>query len=349
MDSKASNKEFESLLKEITSHLETHAQSQPHYFPTRKGILLEDDILEIAKEASQGTRFAGTFKKGGTNEFPDLFTQDDFYGIEVKTSQSNNWRSVGNSVLETSRIQNIDNIYVLFGKIKTPSAFRWSRYEDCIYDVSVTHYPRYQIDMDTQETLFDKMGTKYDLIRNSDPVSHVKKYYREKLKPGEKLWWLDSEEHTTPISTKHFSDLDESEKDLWLAKSMAFMPEIFSPRKTLTKYKKVASLLMVEGGILCHNVRDHFSAGGQQEIKVEGKTYPSTPQVFSRLQNLILDIEAIILSTDKYKLEDYWECDLRDTNALYKWIDLVNKSSLEWDEIRKNGLDIQSLILEHIK
>ena len=39
LDSKASNTEFESLLKEITSHLETQAQSQPHYFPTRKGVL----------------------------------------------------------------------------------------------------------------------------------------------------------------------------------------------------------------------------------------------------------------------------------------------------------------------
>ena len=47
--------------------------------------------------------------------FPDIAI--DQYGIEVKFTTNDTWRSVANSVLESNRVNGIEKIYIVFGKM----------------------------------------------------------------------------------------------------------------------------------------------------------------------------------------------------------------------------------------
>lgn len=46
--------------------------------------------------------------------FPDIAMGE--YGVEVKFTLNDTWRSIANSVLETQRIDEVKHIYVVFGK-----------------------------------------------------------------------------------------------------------------------------------------------------------------------------------------------------------------------------------------
>lgn len=102
------------------------------------------------------------------------------------------WTSTGSSIVESTRDKNVENIYMLFGKLGGKTAeFKCRPYEDCLSDIAVTHSPRYLINMELtkEQTIFSKMGVAYDQLRNApDSIEIVRKYYREKpLKPKRKL------------------------------------------------------------------------------------------------------------------------------------------------------------------
>src|SRR5690625_4323947 len=97
--------------------------------------------------------------------------------------------------MESTRIESVERIYLLFGKLREPIKFKVKPYEDCLSEIVVTHSPRYKIDMqlNKSETIFEKMGVEYDEFRKSNhSIELVKEYYRKHLKPNENLWWIDS-------------------------------------------------------------------------------------------------------------------------------------------------------------
>jgi hypothetical protein len=60
--------------------------------------------------------------------FPDIVLGD--FGIEVKFTTNDTWRSVANSVFERFRRDEVKQIYVVFGKMGGSRGVRWGRYED---------------------------------------------------------------------------------------------------------------------------------------------------------------------------------------------------------------------------
>ena len=58
--------------------------------------------------------------------FPDIAMGE--YGVEVKFTLNDTWRSIANSVLETQRIDSVKHIYVVFGKMGGIPEVRWGEY-----------------------------------------------------------------------------------------------------------------------------------------------------------------------------------------------------------------------------
>jgi hypothetical protein len=77
--------------------------------------------------------------------FPDIAI--DQYGIEVKFTTNDTWRSVANSVLETNRVNGIEKIYTVFGKMGGIPDVRWARYEECVMHVRTSHVPRFEVEI----------------------------------------------------------------------------------------------------------------------------------------------------------------------------------------------------------
>ena len=91
----------------------------------------------------------------GGNIFPDIIIHigatDQKVGMEVKYhSSSNDWKTKGNSTYGTTQVDGLCEIYIVFGKfVHNTCDIRIRPYGECISGISITHRPRYDIDMDS--------------------------------------------------------------------------------------------------------------------------------------------------------------------------------------------------------
>ncbi len=136
------------------------------------GNEFEEIVYENARSCARATKLDGEIIHTADREFPDIIAAD-YYGIEVKATKKDDWTSIGNSVLESSRISSVEKIYLFFGKLGGNPDIKYRDYEACLKGISVTHYPRYQIDMNLPngDSIFDKMNIPYDDLRHmNNPI-----------------------------------------------------------------------------------------------------------------------------------------------------------------------------------
>lgn len=167
--------EFNALLKSTVKELNAHAKKTPKKIEELRGNKLEPYVRDIMTDLAVDSPFENSIVLIGGQKFPDIVAKK-FYGIEVKTTIKNHWKTTGNSVLESTRVNNVERIFMLFGKLGKPIEFRCRAYESCLSEVVVTHSPRYLIDMNLEEgkTIFDKINMPYDkLRRKKNPIKPV--------------------------------------------------------------------------------------------------------------------------------------------------------------------------------
>ncbi len=108
-----------------------------------------------------------------------------------------------------------------------------------------------------------------------------------------------------------------------MLKSMVLFPEIFSNRPD--KFNRLAVWLVNSESIVCPNIRDVFTAGGQGIIEWKKKHYTGIPQIIIRLSNSIVELKNLLNETDNDILEKYW--DLPVKNKVNDWIGLIKGNS----------------------
>lgn len=327
---KPSLDEFKQLMAKTDDILNSEAIGREDYYKGRNGTKLEEDVYDALKRCAINTAFEGTIQLVSGNSFPDIVA-NRFYGVEVKSTNKNHWKSIGSSILESTRDQNVERIFLTFGKLGTPIAFKSRPYEECLSGISVTHYPRYQIDMELEEgkTIFDKMGISYDELRTMDnPVAPVSHYYKQQLKPGESLWWADSNVEGTiaPPTVRLWSVLTSDEKSFYTVQGYALFPEILG-HSSAKKYQRYALWLATNCGIINTNIRDQFSAGGRVDIVTQKGVFERVPAVFGRIDKYKELIIETLLSTDEYVLKEYWQHHTISENRLKQWCQLAAKAA----------------------
>lgn len=275
--------EFEKLCRDTCALMNNKARSEPDYYISRGAQKLELEVKASLDIAAQGTSFEGTIEIISGQRFPDIIA-NRYYGVEVKSTKEDKWTLIGGSVAEGTRVEDVEHIFFMFGKLHKPVEFKTRRYEDCLCDIAVTHSPRYKIDMNLPEgeTIFDKMGVSYDDMRKLDnPIQPVVEYFRSTLKPGESLWWVNGEEHKeeeTPVPPKIrlWKTLSPEERDDMIAQGFALFPEMFG--KSQNKYERFTLWLVANHGVVSTSMRDNFSAGGKVDLEIDGTTYKGVPR-----------------------------------------------------------------------
>ncbi len=323
------NSDFEKLISLTTNTLQKTSIKENERYLKLLGNKLEDEVYDVMCSCAANTLFEGTIELVSGQKFPDIIT-NNYYGVEVKSTKQNHWKTTGNSVLESTRLEDIRRIYMLFGKIHNPIEFKCRLYQDCLYDVIVTHSPRYAIDMDLNKgaTIFDKVGIDYDAVRQSqNPINPFKEYYRNKLSEGQELWWLDNEEYKPDsIIFRIWNSLTKQEKDGFKIKGYAYFPEILGNKQS--KFDKFTLWLSVKQRVICPNVRDMFTAGGKEDLMVKGSKLTDLPKALVKfIQNIELITEEFV-DTDIEKLNDIWHTDFQNrTEINSEWIDRIIESS----------------------
>jgi len=240
--------------------------------------------------------------------FPDIAIGE--FGVEVKFTENDTWRSVANSVQETNRVQSVKFVYLVFGKMGGSPDVKWGRYEECVMHVRTSHVPRFEVEIGASGSLFDKIGISYDDFRAADihsKMTYIRAYARDRLKKtGEKLWWLEDapgELHSLPIEARLYTSLDEEEKKRLRAQAVLLCPEILKSGRAKHKYDGVALFLLTYHGVLCHQARDLFSAGS---VANPGNDDEGGLYIARALILLEGELRAAAMKMDAALFEEYW-------------------------------------------
>ena len=342
--------EFKELMKRIDIALNIDAMQHSAYYQKRTGLELEHDVMGAAIECAKNTKFEGSIHLISGHSFPDIVAAK-IYGIEVKSSQSNNWTSIGNSILESTRVSDIERIFLTFGKLSSPVEFKSRPYEECLSGIAVTHYPRYQIDMSLApgNTIFDKIGLSYDELRSmANPVEPVAKYYKSKLSRGESLWWAgtqsESVETVVPATVRLWRTLSAYEKDELEATIYSYFPETIVSSSQF-KYDRATLWLATQKGIIYANVRDSFSSGGRNIMQTISGESIEMPAVFKKIQDHIELFVKIINDTPSVVLSENWGQPV-DKNRIKQWINLVINEATDAEK-RKKARGVLERIFEN--
>lgn len=313
--------EFLELMQSADCMLREEARENPQYYLQRDAGNFEEDVFRNLNKASKGTVFENTIDLVSGHRFPDIVIKE-IYGVEVKTTKQSHWTSTGNSIFESTRINNVKNIFIYFARLSEPIEFKYRRYEECLSNIAVTHSPRYLIDMELSkgDSIFDKIGIEYEKLREmQNPIIPFIKYIRKSTKKGEEPWWMGSEE-TQVISpiVRLFTNLDKDEKEKIVIEAMALFPEIFSNKNT--KYYRVTAWLAARYGIVNPSMRDSFTAGGVVDISIGKNNYYSIPRVFKNLHDNIQEVIKYLGSRPKEDIYYYSDELMNDQRPLDKWV-----------------------------
>jgi hypothetical protein len=249
--------------------------------------------------------------------FPDIVLGK--FGVEVKFTENDTWRSVANSVFESTRDENVELIYVVFGKMGGEPAVAWGRYEECVIHVRTSHVPRFEVELPPQrESLFKTFGIPYSdfcKLSEHERMEHVRKYARRRLKKGEKLWWLEDrpdEGHSLSLRARRFQNLTEKDKRKIRAEASLLCPEILKSSRARGKYDDALMYMLTYHGILAG--RDAFSAGSVAG-KERGKWH---------VKRALMNIQAEILDAAQYLPDalfvEYWGRTVPKERRIAEWL-----------------------------
>jgi len=336
--------DFNSLLHLTKEQLDINARKSNKKILALTGSKIELYIKNIMTELAIDTPFENSIELIGGHKFPDIVAKK-YYGVEIKTTTQNHWRTSGNSVLETTRVAGVERIFLLFAKLNNPIEFRIRPYEEVLSDIVVTHSPRYLIDMnlDKGKTIFDKIKIPYDEFRKKEnPIKHIIDYYNDKLEPGEELWWINSDntDKTTNIIIKTWSNLPIQEAQNLKICAMVFFPEIFGNSRN--KFSKFALWLVTSKSVVCPNVRDLFTSGGKSDFVINNIILSKVPRIFLNLFENYKEIKELILQTSAYELSQYWKIKTTENKKMSDWINLVTKYSKQIHDTKH--LNIEKVI-----
>lgn len=302
--------DFVNFMSATTDALKSDSKSRSQYYLSRVGEKFETDVLNAMRSKAADYRFdPELIKKTPRQHFPDIVS-NNYYGVEVKTTEKNSWHSTGSSIVENLREEEVKKVFMLFGILnRNRIDFRCKPYEECLSEIAVTHSPRYHINMDMQDgdsNIFSKMGVSYDEFRllGDSQIDVVKNYYREKYRNENRSmpWWIGDEYDDAIPSVlgdcneiRFLSDVwkDSETKEYLYTRLYLLFPEVLG-NKRATKYSKATLWLCSRYSLICGSVRDKFTAGGKGNIYVNGLlTWENVPKcVCNFLKNINLIFET---------------------------------------------------------
>ena len=325
---KITPEQFEALLDRLCSELQSRIEENGAFTSSKD---FEGQVRTQLEIILSGSGLAVNFSPH-PHIFPDIVLPP--YGIEVKFTEKDTWRSVANSVFESTRSPEVDKIYLLFGKMGGIPAVKWGHYGDCVVHVRTSHVPRFEVEIESERSLFQIVGISYDEFSQLDvaeKMKHVREYARNRLKPGERLWWIDTESdsnHSLPIQARLYTSLEQEEKRRLRAEAALLCPIIVSPSRSRGKYDDVTLYLLTYRGVLASLVRDLFSAGSValRSDDTRGGNY---------LLRALKDIEEEMLKAASdlpdVLFEEYWgESCPSPTERINRWLIKADALAVDW-------------------
>jgi hypothetical protein len=317
--------EFEALLDQAVIRLNNDVRASTKY---HKPDDFEQRVFDVLRELSTASGSIDIKPTFHPHAFPDI--RANGFGVEVKTTVKDSWLSVGNSIFEGMRDPSVKLIYVVFGKMGGAVAVRWGRYEERITHVRISHAPRFVLEMDRDSPLFQQasMGISYEDfcgLPPGDKMGHVRNYSRNRLKPGEQLWWLEDENSPgMPLEVTLYMKLPAAKKIELRAEGAILFPQICGGSRVKDKYNLVAFFFLKYHNVFCPQTRDLYSAGSVAG-KARGGNY-----LLRSLQNIEAAMRVAALRLDGALFEEYWGEAIAPDQRIKEWLSRADAYAKGW-------------------
>lgn len=318
--------EFESTLNDVCLKLTTEARNE--IFKT--SAQFENRVREVLAEILNDISIEIDFKPH-PQAFPDIAAGD--FGVEVKFTLSDTWRSVANSVLETNRIGSVKRIYLVFGKMGGLPEVRWGDYEQSVIHVRTSHVPRFEVELFANRSLFEQMRISYDEFRTlpmEEKMRHIRTYARARLQKGERLWWLEDTpdaEHALPIQARLYTSLKTTEKLRLRAEAALLCPSIVKSGRSRNKYDDVVLYLLTYHGVICHQARDLFSAGSVANPNNDNEGGIYIERALKLVEN---EMRKAALEMDDALFVEYWGESVQPEKRISCWLAKADSFASDW-------------------
>ena len=268
-------------------------------------------------------------------QFPDIALGE--FGVEVKFTISDTWKSIANSILESQRAPGVKYIYIVFGKMGGKPEVRWGDYEKSVVHVRTSHVPRFEVELQSaenerRESLFESIGISYDAFMSLDIQGKMKyvREYAKKKHPGERLWWIDDtngDEHTLPANIRLYTNLNSAEKLRMRAESVLLCPAILKSGRSRNKYDDVVMFMLSYHGVLCHQARDLFSAGSVANPNNDDNGGLYIQRALELLQD---EIVAASKRLPDALFTEYWGESVPKSERLSYWLRKADELATGW-------------------
>ncbi|GHV08243.1 hypothetical protein AGMMS50229_16340 [Campylobacterota bacterium] len=323
--------EFEAILDQCCAILTDEARSSGF----KSSSQFENRVREVLDTLTRdNASFAIDFAPH-PQAFPDIAM--GAFGVGVKFTLNDTWRSVANSVLETQRIEAVKHIYIVFGKMGGTPEVRWGEYEQSVIHVRTSHVPRFEVELPSEkavakQSLFTEMGVPYDEFCKL-PMQEKMKYiraYARKIHPDGRLWWIEdreTDEHTVPIQARLYTNLTTEGKTRLRAEAALLCPKIVESGRSRNKYDDLVLYLLTYHGVLCHQARDLFSAGSVASPKNddEGGIY-----IERALKLIETEMREAALRMDDALFVEYWKESVAPEKRIARWLEKADKYASDW-------------------
>lgn len=321
--------EFEELLTRCCNQLTTEAQNKLF----SASLQFENRVREVLDFNSDNGKLFKIDFNSPAQAFPDIAVNE--FGVEVKFTTSDTWRSVANSVLETQRVESVKHIYVVFGKMGGTPEVRWCDYESSVIHVRTSHVPRFEVEIPSdkspaKESLFKQMNISYDDFRKLDMQEKMKyiRSYARKIHPDGRLWWIEeNDEHTLPIQVRLYTNLKTEEKTKLRAEAALLCPSIVKSSRTRNKYDDMVLFLLTYHGVLCHQARDLFSAGSVANPHNDDNGGIYIERALKLIEN---EMRQASLTMDDALFVEYWGESVEPQNRIKKWLEKADALATDW-------------------
>lgn len=327
----ATNEEYEVFLEDLCQRLTVSVRTAAPKTATEFERVIREQINDLGG-------FDGHLvnPEPKAQEFPDIPMPP--FGIEVKFTENDTWRSIANSVSEGSRNEGVVDIYVVFGKMGGRPEVRWGKYEDVVMHVRTSHVPRFEIEMGAAESLFRKFGISYaefQKLEMHDKMTHIRNYARGRLREGERLWWLEdqSEEekgndsHTLPLEVRLYMHLTQDEKRKLRAEGALLSPSVVAGSRVKNKYNDVVMYILTRYGVLCPQARDLFSAGS---VALRADAERGGIYIHRAMMDIEAEMRRAAADLPNELFVEYWGVGCRPEDRIREWLRRADQLADGW-------------------
>lgn len=322
----------ESVLELLKNNIENFKINKTHLLSNNKFNGFESLVTEVIDKLDLPPHIY--FKENYGKHFPDidLFINDIKYGVELKSRTNGSWVNNGGSVFESVTSTNYKEIFLLFGSINTVNKdccfkVQYKPYWQALTGIKVTHKPRYYIDMNSSESIFNS-NEKYESIRSAtEQEKNI--YVQEVLRKNstKPQWYITESDEILPTK---FNELTKEKKDKIIAEFLILYPHDLIQtsgyqENIKSNYDRISQSLVSTYFYYSPSVRDLFSAGGK--IKINNVFFPRLLEKYNLFNSLIINI---LINSDEdfkslaYELWSETDCDFTYENILDDFKTLID-------------------------